>query len=87
VVAGALVTAFTALVAINLIRGNRVPCPCFGSSPAPIGGPTIVRNVSLLALSVVATEARASAWWIGWFVAASVFVLISRPWVRPRADR
>lgn len=87
VVAGVLLTGFTAIVSLNLVRGNRVPCPCFGSSPAPIGGPTIARNVGLLALSVVATEARGSAWWIAWLVAAPVVALVDRPWLRSGFDR
>jgi peroxiredoxin/uncharacterized membrane protein YphA (DoxX/SURF4 family) len=51
-VAVALLIAFTVAIIVNLARGNRVPCGCFGEmSPKPIGGRTVGRNISLLAFS------------------------------------
>lgn len=55
-VAAGLLGGFTALVLVTLPRG--VPCPCFGapgSSAAPTGARTVVRNIVLLALAVLAT--------------------------------
>jgi len=54
VLATALMAAFTALVAGNLIRGRRPACACFGalSAEAPIGPSTLVRNAALLAGSL-----------------------------------
>jgi hypothetical protein len=45
---------FTCLVVLNLRRGRRPPCHCFGrvGEPAPIGPGTVVRNVGLMALAV-----------------------------------
>lgn len=50
-VAFALVAAFTVLVAVQLVRGRRPSCNCFGAGEAPIGATTVVRNVLLLAAS------------------------------------
>jgi hypothetical protein len=51
-VAGALVGLFLVAVAVNLRRGNRVACGCFGGDDA-ISGATVARLASLLALVAV----------------------------------
>ncbi len=46
--ATALFGAFTVLVAANLLRGNAVPCGCFGDAASrPISWVTVTRNVAL----------------------------------------
>jgi peroxiredoxin len=46
-----LLVAFSALLAVNLARGNRPSCNCFGSaSTRPIGAHSLVRNGLLLFL-------------------------------------
>jgi len=46
--------AFTGLVVLNLARGRRPDCHCFGAlSTKPISGWSVVRNVGLLAVAVV----------------------------------
>jgi hypothetical protein len=46
VVALVMLGAFTAVVAVNLFRGNRPACNCFGHRGAsPIGPSTVVRNL------------------------------------------
>ena len=53
--AGVVLIAFTGLVVLNLARGRRPPCACFGaSSRRPIGPGSLVRNVVLLALALIA---------------------------------
>jgi uncharacterized membrane protein YphA (DoxX/SURF4 family) len=55
VAGGVMLVVFTALLAGHLRRDERPPCMCFGgSSQRPIGWRDIVRNVSLLALVIVA---------------------------------
>jgi hypothetical protein len=54
-VAGLVLLAFTVLLVANLARGRRPPCACFGAaSRRPIGPGSLVRNVVLLALAVIA---------------------------------
>ncbi|MDQ1396825.1 MAG: hypothetical protein QOG64_2084 [Acidimicrobiaceae bacterium] len=51
----ALLVVFTAAVGVQLARGRRVPCGCFGqSSTDPVSIITIARNVALSALTLVA---------------------------------
>ena len=53
--AGAVLLAFTALLVVNLARGRRPPCACFGArSRRPIGPWSVVRNLVLLALAAIA---------------------------------
>ena len=48
-----LLVLFTCLVVLNLRRGRRPPCHCFGRVGAsPIGARTVVRNVLLMAVAV-----------------------------------
>ena len=47
-----LLTAFTLAIGVNLARGNRPSCRCFGEmSSSPIGLATIARNVALAAIA------------------------------------
>jgi uncharacterized membrane protein YphA (DoxX/SURF4 family) len=68
-VATTLLVVFTTFVIVNIALGRRVPCPCFGATIAPLGLGTVARNLGLVALAVVATTERRSAWWIAWLVA------------------
>ena len=53
--AGVVLLALTGLLILNLARGRRPPCACFGaSSRRPIGPGSLVRNLVLLALAVIA---------------------------------
>lgn len=55
-VAGALLVAFSALLAVRIAQGRRPPCACFGAwSTRPIGPVDLVRNGLLLALALVAS--------------------------------
>ncbi|MFC1417896.1 MauE/DoxX family redox-associated membrane protein [Streptacidiphilus cavernicola] len=49
-----LLCGFTAVLASALRRGSTAPCACFGASVSPASGWHIVRNVLLLASSVLA---------------------------------
>ena len=58
VVAAGLLVGFTVLLIVRLAQGRRPPCACFGSrSTRPIGPGTVVRNVVLIALALVAAFA------------------------------
>jgi len=47
-----LLALFTCLVILNLRRGRRPPCHCFGRvGDAPIGAGTVVRNLVLMTLA------------------------------------
>ncbi len=49
-----LLVLFTCLVGLNLRRGRRPPCRCFGrASETPIGIGTVLRNVVLMGLAVL----------------------------------
>ena len=53
--AAVVLLGFTGVLILNLARGRRPPCACFGaSSHRPIGPWSLVRNLVLLALAVVA---------------------------------
>ncbi len=48
-----ILALLTCLVVLNLRRGRRPPCHCFGRvNAAPIGAATVVRNVVFMALAV-----------------------------------
>ncbi len=58
-VASLLLVAFTAAIVINLRRGRRFDCNCFGSSSATIGPAMVLRNSVLISLSIfVAAQAH-----------------------------
>ncbi len=50
-----VLVVFTAAIVVNLARGRRPPCACFGAwSSSPIGWRHVVRNVILLGACGVA---------------------------------
>lgn len=52
--AATLLTLFIAAISINLVRGRRPDCRCFGQlSSSPVSGKTLARNAVLLALAVL----------------------------------
>ena len=54
----ALLAAFTGAVATRLRRGDAVPCGCFGeTAPTPVGRDTVVRNLALCVLALMAARA------------------------------
>lgn len=53
--AAGLFAAFTALLGLRVVQGQRPPCACFGSlSSRPIGAAHFVRNAVFIALAVLA---------------------------------
>jgi|SRR5579863_544406 len=50
-----LLLVFTGAVAVNLFRGHRIRCHCFGGSSTQISPLVIVRNTTLLAVAVFIT--------------------------------
>jgi len=57
-----LLTTFTAAVAVNLARGRRPDCHCFGQvHAAPIGWSTVARNVMLALLAAFVVSQASSA--------------------------
>jgi hypothetical protein len=58
IAAAVLFAAFTVLVAVNLARGRRPDCNCFGSLGAePIGVSTLMRNIVLTTAAAVVAVA------------------------------
>jgi uncharacterized membrane protein YphA (DoxX/SURF4 family) len=56
--AAALLVVFTVLLVVRLVQGLRPPCACFGAlSTRPVGPGSVVRNVVLLALALIAAFA------------------------------
>ena len=53
--AAAMLGAFTAAVAVHVVRGDAVPCACFGSRSggAPVTTRTIARNLVLVTLAAL----------------------------------
>lgn len=53
--AAALLAAFAVAVGLRVRRRDAVPCGCFGeTSPQPVGRDTLLRNVLLVALALMA---------------------------------
>jgi uncharacterized membrane protein YphA (DoxX/SURF4 family) len=53
--AAAMLVVFTVVLVLRLAEGRRVPCACFGGRSAkPIGIGSVVRNLVLIALALVA---------------------------------
>lgn len=49
-----MLTAFTALILVNLARGRRPMCACFGAwRPTPLGWKHVARNLVLVAMAAV----------------------------------
>jgi Methylamine utilisation protein MauE len=57
--AGALLVVFTVALVRHLAQGRRPPCACFGTGGRPISWWSVVRNLALLTLAVVAGVAAA----------------------------
>ncbi len=56
--AAVLLTVFIVGISVNLARGRRPDCNCFGQiGSAPVGPATLVRNVVLLALAAIVLAA------------------------------
>ena len=54
-IAGVMLLAFSALLALRLAKGQHPPCACFGSwSAKPLSWKHLARNAALLAIAVVA---------------------------------
>jgi uncharacterized membrane protein YphA (DoxX/SURF4 family) len=50
--AAALLLAFTILLVVRLVQGQRPPCACFGAwTTKPIGWGNVARNVALIAVA------------------------------------
>ena len=82
VVAIAMLTAFSAFIVRQIIRGNTAPCPCFGAAgrARPTGISTLVRNLGLLAIAVIATGstgATGSQQWLAWVAAFVTSAVVS----------
>ncbi|MDP9069716.1 MAG: hypothetical protein M3N68_00215 [Actinomycetota bacterium] len=59
-----LLAGFTAAVAARLVRGQRVPCGCFGeTSGAPVGRDTLIRNLVLCWLAAMAVRGGDGGVW------------------------
>jgi uncharacterized membrane protein YphA (DoxX/SURF4 family) len=55
IVSAVLLSGFTVLIARHLAAGEHPPCACFGTwSAKPLGPGHLVRNLALVALSVLA---------------------------------
>jgi len=53
--AAAMLLVFTVLLVVRLAQGRRPPCACFGAwSTRPVGPGSVVRNVVLIALALIA---------------------------------
>ena len=75
--AGALLTAYTAAVVVNVLRGRRhIDCGC-GGEPTPLSWALVVRNAALLcALSAtIGGPSDAAVTWLGWAFATGAAVL------------
>ena len=60
---GALLIVFTGGVAVNLARGRKIHCHCFGQlSSEPVSSSTLVRNFVLLALAGLIVWQGPGAW-------------------------
>ena len=54
VLAAVLFAAFTVLIVVNLTRGRRPACACFGALTArPLGWVHVARNLALVALALI----------------------------------
>lgn len=54
----AVLAAFTVVLVVNLARGRRPACACFGAwSASPIGWGHVARNLAFVAIGIVALVA------------------------------
>ncbi len=73
VLALGMLAAFTVGIAVNLTRGNRVECHCFGQlSTEPLSWSSVVRNVALMAVAGVVLAGGTVQGW-PWQVVADAF--------------
>ena len=73
VIAIALLAAFTAGIVVNLSRGKRVDCHCFGAmSTKPLSWWSVVRNGGLMVLAAVTLAGGTSQGW-PWHVVEDAF--------------
>lgn len=60
--ASVLLAVFTSVVVVNLVRGRRPACNCFGAgNRLPIGWDTVARNAALIALATFVAARAADA--------------------------
>jgi hypothetical protein len=75
--AGALLTVYTAALAINLARGNTlIDCGC-GDAPTPISGWLLLRNGVLLLLTVPPEAQVAVPGPVAWSLVVALVVILS----------
>ena len=68
-----MLAAFTVGIVVNLTRGNRVECHCFGQlSTEPLSWSSVVRNVGLMIVAGVVLAGGSTQGW-PWQVAADAF--------------
>ncbi len=80
-VALVLLIGFTGVLALKLARGDSTPCPCFGANSDAATSTSIVRNLVLIAMAVLATYPRGQAS----LLAIAVAVLATGVfWIRQR---
>lgn len=54
VIAAMVFAAFTVLIVVNLMRGRRPVCACFGAlSARPLGWRHVARNLTLICLALI----------------------------------
>src|SRR5262249_56730814 len=62
-----LLVAFSVAIAVNLARGRRPECNCFGAvHSAPIGAATLARNAALALVAAWVAVAGPGASAVGW---------------------
>jgi hypothetical protein len=60
-VATGLLCAFSVLITVSLLRGERFPCRCFGNSDAPLSRWTVGRTAVLAAVALVLAVENSAA--------------------------
>ncbi|MFZ0325080.1 MAG: MauE/DoxX family redox-associated membrane protein, partial [Actinomycetes bacterium] len=74
---GAMLLAFTVAIVVNLQRGNRVDCHCFGAmSTKPLSWWSVGRNAALLVLAALVLTGGSSQPW-PWVAVADLFAPLS----------
>ena len=78
-----MLLAFTVAIVVNLMRGNRVECHCFGAmSTKPLSWWSVVRNVALIDLALIVLAGGVSQPW-PWVAVANLFspLSVSERWL------
>lgn len=70
VVAAGLLAAFAVGITINVRRGDRTPCRCFGKSTTPLGPLHIFRNIFLICAAALGATASVLPGGVDWGGAA-----------------